>query len=298
MRHTEAPRTPRLAFAVGVAVLSMALLSAQEVAFEVASVKVAAKDDANPSGRLAIQPGQVTVLAAPLPTFVPTGFGVPVQLSDAKFDFSRISRDLVEHTYFDIQAKGNPAGDQSAMMQTLLRDRFGLKWHKEVRTAPLYTLTVKQPGKLGPWLKATTVNCREWLLKAASAAVPAECQSTRRSIGRDGNVPQRGAGTNVDLVVALQGFSNLPLIDATGLKGNYLWDIAMPWAPGPWSSRELQHAVAFRKALEEQLGLTLARSMGPWKRSSSTTSGCRPRTEEKSSPDLLISARKCGSVDV
>ena len=249
----------RSAISIALALASTTLLSAQAPSFEIASVKVAVRQDANLS--LAFEPGQVTIRAAPLRQFLPSAFGVPLQLRQVKFDFSRISRDLLDGTYFDIQAKGDPAGDRAAMMQTLLRDRFGLKWHKEVRTMPLYRVTVKQPGKLGPWLKATTVNCRELWAKASNAA---ECQSTRRSIGRDGYAPQVYAGTNVDLIATLQSFSPLPLIDATGLEGNYLWNIGMPWSPGLGSTRAAEHAAALRDALEDQLGLTITRTTGPW----------------------------------
>ena len=243
------------------AVLSMMLLSAQEPSFEVASVKVSAKDEA-PSGWTTFRPGQVTIHAAPLRLFLPVAFGVPIQPVKVTFDFNRVSRDLLERTYFDIQAKGSPTGDQTAMMQTLLRQRFGMKWHKEVRTLPLYNVTVNQPGKLGPWLKPSSVDCRDFfskvLSKDQSAAVPAECLSlsTRGASMRQ----TRSAGTSSYLVTRLQQFADLPLIDATGLKGTYSWDFVLPWT-GPSNQEFL---ATFRDALKDDLGLTLTRTTGPW----------------------------------
>lgn len=246
----------RTAITVVLAILAMALPSAQESAFEVASVKVVSATNADTPGWMFFRPGQVSIHAYPLRTFVPPAFGVPSQLGKVKFDFSRVSRDLVEHTYFDIQARGDPAGDQVAMMLALLRDRFGLKWHKEMRTVPIYTLTVAQPAKLGPWLKASTVNCLE-LAKNGSYSAP-ECNpySERVKLGR----LIRGAGTTASLVARLQDLSDLPLVDATGLKGNYAWEFAMPFV----RPNSPEFASTFRDALKDDLGLTLTRIKGPW----------------------------------
>lgn len=247
------------AIAVVLAVLTMSLPSAQESAFEVASVKVARTTNADTPRSMFFYPGQgqVSIHAYPLRAFLPPAFDVPLQLGKVKFDFSRVSRDLVERTYFDIQAKGDPAGDLSAMMRTLLRDRFGLKWHSETRTVPLYTLTVTQSGKLGPWLKATTVNCLELARNQNYAAPECKGYSERSRFGRQA----RSAGTIAHLVTRLQEFADLPLIDSTGLTGNYAWDFAMPVIP-PSSGAE--KVSAFRDALKDDLGLTLTRTKGPW----------------------------------
>ena len=246
----------RSSMALALTALSMTPLLAQEPSFEVASVKV------NPDragGWQTFRPGQVTIHAAPLRWFLPAAFGVPSQLVQVKFDFTRVSRDLLERTYFDIQAKGSPTGDQTAMMQTLLRERFGLKWHKELRTMPVYKLTVKQPGKLGPWLKPSSVDCWDFFSKVLStdqgAALPAECLAISARRGRQ----TRSAGTSAYLVTKLQQFADLPLIDATGLKGTYAWDFVMP-STGPNN----EFGATFRDALEDDLGLTLTRTTGPW----------------------------------
>src|SRR5687767_2140632 len=119
----------RYAIAAGLAVLLMTGLSAQDTSFEVVSVKVNPKGEADENAFGTFRPGQVNVRAGQLRYLVPVAFGVPSQLGKVKFDFSRVNADLLERTYFDIQAKGSPTGDQAAMMRTLLRDRFGLKWH-------------------------------------------------------------------------------------------------------------------------------------------------------------------------
>ncbi len=265
------PRTTSVKNGIGralilaLAVLSMTVVSAQEPSFDVASVKVTASDEANPNRWARFRPGDVNTHASPLRWILPVAFGVPGDLARVKFDFTRVSRDLLERTYFDIQAKGSPTGDQAAMLRTLLRDRFGLKWHSETRTVPIYRLTVKQPGKLGPWLKASSVNCLEFFSKNVltdqSAAVPPECRgiSTRgRTIHQT-----RSAGTSEYLATRLQGLllsDPLPIIDATGLKGTYSWDFLILQMP----RRLSEFPATLRDALEDQLGLTLTRTTGPW----------------------------------
>ena len=77
----------RNAIAVGLAVLSMALLSAQEPSFEVASVKVNAKGETDQNAFQTIRPGQVSIQAMPLRMFLPTAFGVPFD-ADADSELS------------------------------------------------------------------------------------------------------------------------------------------------------------------------------------------------------------------
>ena len=245
----------RSATIVVLAFFTMALSSAQEAAFEVASVRVSNETN-DTRGFMFFRLGQVSIHAYPLRTFLPPAFGVPGQLGKVKFDFNRVSRDLVDRVYFDIQAKGDPAGDQAAMMRTLLRDRFGLKWHTEMRTVPLYTLTVTQPGKLGPWLKASTVNCLELAKKENYSAPECNAYSERAKLGR----LIRSAGTIAYLVTRLQALSDLPLVDATGLHGNFAWEFAMPYVPP--SSPDF--VSTFRDALKDDLGLTLTRTRGRW----------------------------------
>ena len=114
-------------------------------------------------------------------------------------------------------------------------------------------------GKLGPWLKPSALNCLE-LMRDTSAAVPPECRgiSTRgRTIYQT-----RSAGTSEHLVTKLQGLPlvDLPIVDGTGLKGTYSWDFVILQMP----RRLSEFPATLRDALEDQLGLTLTRTTGPW----------------------------------
>jgi uncharacterized protein (TIGR03435 family) len=61
----------------------------------------------------------------------------------------------IDSQLFEIQAKTGAAADESQvklMLQTLLADRFQLKFHPEVKTRAVYSLTLgKSAAKLTPW---------------------------------------------------------------------------------------------------------------------------------------------------
>jgi uncharacterized protein (TIGR03435 family) len=107
---------------------------------------------------------------------------------------------------FDIQAKAEaPAGlDQiKRMVQTLLADRFQLKLHRESKELSVYALIV---GKAGP------------KLQPAKDPVPAGSRG-RMEIFR-GSFTSRGATMGL-LAEALSTMLDRPVLDQTGLSGNY-----------------------------------------------------------------------------
>jgi uncharacterized protein (TIGR03435 family) len=71
--------------------------------------------------------------------------------------------DWVDKDRWDIVAKGegHPTFERMlAMMETLLDDRFKLVTHRETRELPIYALVLARPdGRMGPQLKASTVDC-------------------------------------------------------------------------------------------------------------------------------------------
>src|SRR5688500_7274106 len=92
-----------IAVVIVLVALSTTMRSAQESSFEVASVNVIAKADADQSGWQTIRPALVAIHAMPIRRFLPVASGVPGDLATVKFDFSRVSRHLIDRTYFDIQ---------------------------------------------------------------------------------------------------------------------------------------------------------------------------------------------------
>src|SRR5450631_2530798 len=111
-------------------------------AFEVASIKL------NPGGgnRVDVAPGRLTVTSATLATCIKWAYGVQDgQISGAN---SAVS-DLLGSERYDIIAKSQELVADSQlrlMLQTLLAERFGLRFHQQTREAQIFALLVDKNG--------------------------------------------------------------------------------------------------------------------------------------------------------
>jgi uncharacterized protein (TIGR03435 family) len=186
-------------------------------------------------------------------------------------------------TRFDITAKvpvdpatTQPPGAQAPtvratallMLRTLLSERFKLRIHSETRQVPVYAVTVARDGRLGPELRPSSHDCERFRAarREGSAAEPPRdaknrplCtlevlrsststnpQGTRQIVAQQ----ERNAGPLTRLLPGIQAFVDRPLVDETGLAGNFEWQIttAMPGI-------DAFEYPSIRTALEEQLGL-------------------------------------------
>ena len=137
-----------------------------------------------------------------------------------------VAPDWTAGARFDISAKlpdGSKRDDMNDMLKSLLEDRFQMKAHPETREFPVYALTVsKSPVKL------TEVQ--------AEASDPAGTTNVAAQGGRGGVFVNMGNGgsfsfANNELDVkkillasfceSLSRFMDRPVVDMTGLKGNY-----------------------------------------------------------------------------
>jgi uncharacterized protein (TIGR03435 family) len=162
------------------------------------------------------------------------------------------------------------------MLQALLADRFKLTVHRENKDLPAYTLTI---GKNGAKLVEAT---------PADPAATAPPSSGRGGPGRGGMSISAGSGgvtvnanavPMTSLVRMLSQYLHGPVLDNTGLRGNY--DIALKFtpenfggSPGPAPSGAPNGAVppdpstdqvgpTLQVAVQEQLGLKLEKGKGP-----------------------------------
>lgn len=140
---------------------------------------------------------------------------------------------------------------QREHMQALLRDRFGLVLREEIRELPFYALTITEGGpKLTP----------------AARNVTREMVTNRVLLGK----PRRLTATGIGIQELTEMMSNmnllgLPVVDETGLSGEY--DVDLAWTPdpsmpppgprGPVGSSELTAAAegSIFAALKDQLGI-------------------------------------------
>jgi uncharacterized protein (TIGR03435 family) len=125
---------------------------------------------------------------------------------------------------FDIAAK-IPAGttneDFHAMLQDLLIDRFGLKYHFKDKTVRGYQLTI---AKNGPLLKQSSAGAA-----APHAAGAYEGHEHSGAMAFGGTARYRGnSKTTAELARVLENQLGAPVEDRTGLKGQY--DISLSWA--------------------------------------------------------------------
>ena len=186
----------------------------------------------------------------------------------ARFDISaKVPLDLPTIQATDPEA--SVVATAQLMLRTLLAERFRLRAHTETRQLRILALTVAQAGRLGPELRPSTHDCdalRAARAKGSTTAMPMDAKKRplcTTELLRAGDVTasgaramaaqvDRGAGPLSQLLPALQGFADRPLRDATGLSGNYEWQITRAFpglAPSDYAS--------LPTALEEQLGLKL-----------------------------------------
>jgi len=188
--------------------------------------------------------------------------------------------------YVDITAVGDanatPA-DVTAMVKTLLVDRFKLRAHAATREAPVHVLTIaRSDGRLGPDLKRTTPECEQLLEARKNGSAPAtasrtiEFQATTPTCGggRMVTTPTGGfravfGGTEVARLISLiSGAVEGPVIDRTGLSGlidyslEYTPDRPIARSPTTQNNNDTPPP-PLATALQQQLGLKLEKQSGP-----------------------------------
>ena len=218
---------------IRIALLAAALLvaaygqTAGKAEFEVASVKTNAPQpgfhiavDAVTGGPGTAEPGMFRCSKCSLATLIVKAFNLqPYQFP------GRTS--LTDNTY-QILAK-IPAGatveEFSAMLQNLLKDRFGLIWHFQEKKMKAYHLVI---AKEGPKLR-----------ESAGAFLPPAADQHRSGQSESHNhagpvifgasaIYRAANQTTADLARVLSDQIGLPVDDATGLPGKY--DIFLRWS--------------------------------------------------------------------
>lgn len=168
------------------------------------------------------------------------------------------------------------------MMQALLRDRFHLKMHVEMRELPVYALVVAKGGpKLQPTEEASPAPAPE---SGAAPPPPPDLKGPLPHRVPPGSMMERmtgtmnemtvGGGTMEQLATMLTGqeaAGGCLVTDKTGLTGKYDW--GLKWTPeqaqmaahsqGADGSAPDSDAPGLITALREQLGLKLEPAKAP-----------------------------------
>jgi len=146
----------------------------------------------------------------------------------------------------------------SSMLEALLRDRFQLKFHHEMRESQVFLLTVVQGGP-----KVTRADPNALIQWPDGTMRPPRTFSFKRAAAPNGQLLLHLSVRNRsmhDAAVALTNILDRPVIDRTTLEGNFDWELNYPPGLGANANgRALTEFVGpeFFSAIEKQAGLKL-----------------------------------------
>lgn len=160
---------------------------------------------------------------------------------------------------FDVSGRAGsevPVATLRLMVQSLLADRFGLRVHEIQRDMPVYAMVLVRADQLGPNLKKNEDDCKT---KVEMPNVPDSPSAIRSS----------GCGPLSSMLASASAQMNAPVIDKTGLTGNYQVSYYYDGQgtffgePGGATIPTRDPSLPlYQDALREQLGLKLEPSRG------------------------------------
>jgi uncharacterized protein (TIGR03435 family) len=231
------------------AAASCAVLLAQDaprLEFEVASIKASAPPGAGAGrvlGGMHIDGSQVNWTFLSLKDYIVSAYRVRIYQIDGP--------DWMGSERFDINAKlpaGGSAKDAPQMLQTLLADRFHLKIHREQRDFAVYGLVVGKGGlKMKESADAGTT-------AATASPGAASVAAVSRPNGVTVNYSNGATFTFADnqfeghklsatlMADVMARFTDRPVVDMTGLKGNY--DFTIELSPEDFRAMGIRAAIA------------------------------------------------------
>ena len=242
--------------------LTLTGVAQQPPRFDVASVKPSAPDQ---NGSSITYPGpSLRVARLPLQDIIGWAYdiGTPSAIGDPAGYRLVGGPEALLTRKFDIDARTSPDAtveQKKTMLRTLLVERFKLRIRRETRQVPLYAVTLanKAPGS---GLKLSTVVCDSEQGRAMSAGKrdkPNTCSVVRSELVGGIRI-FRGAGPMSAMVRQMHGEFDRPVVDETGLTGNYEWSIKYR---GP---RQEIDAPLFEDAVRQNLGLRIVSKKGPY----------------------------------
>jgi uncharacterized protein (TIGR03435 family) len=214
----------------------VAALHAQSPAFEVATVKIHPAGD-NGFSSPDLKNGTFTARNVPMRRLLRTAYN----LSDLQIT----GPDWLGSDRYDLVAKspqGAPDTELMPMLQALLKERFHLAVHREMKEMPVFDMVVAKGG------------LKIWLFDPARPVVkpPPPANPTSAMVASNGVV------TMSELAIRLTLSADRPVLDKTGLEGRYGFFLLYTML-----SAQSADATAgsgppdFFAAVEQQLGLRL-----------------------------------------
>jgi|SRR5215471_10935028 len=233
-------------------ILSSLTLAGQNLRFDVASIKPHVRVAGAPvvPQTLRAEPTKLSYANASLMAVIQAAYGIP---GEGRPDYHLTGGpDWLTTVRFDIEAATDHAVSKDQMMlmlQSLLAERFKLKAHRETRDLRVYALTA---AKNGPKFARAKDGERETLLqrrKDDPAGPSQELVVQKNSIAR--------------FTEYLSRQFDQPVIDKTGLEGDF--SFTLHWVPdvNPPVSRLDVFGPAGIQAIQDQLGLKMEAIRSP-----------------------------------
>ena len=208
-------------------IVTEAAAPAQRLEFDVASINANHTDSGGAS--FSFQNGKVTATNLSLLSLLQRAFDLGA---------SRVvGPNWLDAERYDVLAKsqaGTSESDLRAMLQTFLEDRFRLSVRWDKKEMPVYEMVVARDG-----LKMKPLD-------------PAHLQQEFKP-GR-GGMSIMGIGPMANLAKSISGYAGRPVIDKTGLEGQYIYQLTFNLLSAQSESAS-DPAPDFFAAIEEQLGL-------------------------------------------
>jgi bla regulator protein BlaR1 len=263
-----------------------------KMAFEVASVRLNPGPMAPANFRLSPddaygETGGLLIADFPLENYIEFAYKIWPTREESEAIFGHLPK-WVQADNYQIRARAaipNPTKDQMRlMMQSLLKERFGLVVHFETQETPVLEMTLMRPGTLGPQLhrhedgpacdvKVAPIAGAE---RKAADIFPSQCGGVEAVPGSNQLILMGSRDTTMEMIAKSFSIGRLgrPVVDATGLSGKY--DFTLQWTrdadsfrQGPPTSQDATvsapQGTSFLDAVKEQLGLRLKPGKAPMK---------------------------------
>jgi uncharacterized protein (TIGR03435 family) len=187
------------------------------------------------------------------------------------FDYQIDAPGWTRTAMFDVFAKlpeGAQRGDLKLMVQSFLQERFKMKTHRESREMPVYELVIANGGP-----KINRVDAPAPLPPPGPEVDPngfpnAPNGSGMRVLNGRGRIQSRGQTMKV-LANYISVYSDRPVLDATGLEGDYPFTLSFPLLRqggnnlSTVDTADAEFGPTIYEAVEQQLGLKLKPTKRP-----------------------------------
>jgi uncharacterized protein (TIGR03435 family) len=167
--------------------------------------------------------------------------------------------DWMNQNQFDLEAKAERPSTRAElldMLQSLLAERFQLRFHMEPRELPIYLLSAENPK--------------------IAAHEPGDAGDPLMQVYVDAplHIRAEGTGASMDyLARMLRPYADRPIVEQTGLQGGYDFHLAFTMTPPASMKEGMAHGgkiidfsgLTLAQALRQQMGLRLEPGKAPVK---------------------------------